>query len=85
MTDWGFSLANRNYVQDSCFRGTSILEDVLKCQREWTRWGVLRVGYFKRLWRRQQCAFGERGASFPNRDPKACLLRLPVPPFVGPV
>ena len=30
VTDWGFSLANRNYVQDSCFRGTSILENVLK-------------------------------------------------------
>lgn len=40
VTDWGFSLANRNYVQDSCFRGTSILEDVLKCQERVDALGV---------------------------------------------
>lgn len=28
--DWGVSLANRNYLQDSCFRGASILESVLE-------------------------------------------------------
>lgn len=30
VTDWGVSLANRNYLQDSCFRGASILENVLE-------------------------------------------------------
>lgn len=30
VTDCGVSLANRNYLQDSCFRGASILENVLE-------------------------------------------------------
>jgi beta-xylosidase/AraC-like DNA-binding protein len=30
ITEWGNSLANRNYVQDSCFKGTFIVENVLK-------------------------------------------------------
>ena len=30
VTDWGNSLANRNYIQDSCFRAAFILENVLK-------------------------------------------------------
>lgn len=30
VTDWGNSLANRNYVQDSCFRAAYIAENVLK-------------------------------------------------------
>lgn len=29
ITDWNNSLANRNYVQDSCYRGTYILKNVL--------------------------------------------------------
>lgn len=29
VTDWNYSLANRNYVQDSCFRGTLILKSIL--------------------------------------------------------
>lgn len=30
ITDWGSSLANRSYIQDSCFRGTFIVENFLK-------------------------------------------------------
>ena len=30
ITDWGSSLANRSYIQDSCFRGTFIIENFLK-------------------------------------------------------
>lgn len=29
ITDWNNSLANRNYIQDSCYRGTFILKNVL--------------------------------------------------------
>ncbi len=29
ITDWNNSLANRNYIQDSCYRGTYILKNVL--------------------------------------------------------
>ena len=30
VTEWGNSLANRNYIQDSCFRGAFIVENVLR-------------------------------------------------------
>ena len=30
ITDWGSSLANRNYIQDSCFRAAFIVENFLK-------------------------------------------------------
>lgn len=32
VTEWGNSLANRNYVQDSCFRAAFIVENVLRNQ-----------------------------------------------------
>ncbi len=30
ITEWGNSLANRNYVQDSCFKGSFIVENILQ-------------------------------------------------------
>ena len=30
VTDWGCSIANRNFIQDSCFRASHIVENVLK-------------------------------------------------------
>lgn len=40
VTDWGNSLANRNYIQDSCFRGAFLLENYLACQDKVDSLGV---------------------------------------------
>ena len=40
VTDWGFSLANRNYMQDSCFRGASVLRHMLTAQGAADAFGV---------------------------------------------
>lgn len=32
VTDWGISFGNRNYIQDSCFRASAILDSLLKAQ-----------------------------------------------------
>lgn len=40
VTDWGNSLANRNYIQDSCFRGAFLLENYLTCQDKVDSLGV---------------------------------------------
>ena len=34
VTEWGNSLANRNYIQDSCFRGAFVVENVLRSQEK---------------------------------------------------
>lgn len=40
ITDWGNSLANRNYVQDSCFRAAFIAENVLRTQEHVGAMGI---------------------------------------------
>lgn len=40
VTDWGFSLANRNYMQDSCFRGAAVLRQLLNAQGAAEAFGV---------------------------------------------
>lgn len=40
ITDWGNSLANRNYVQDSCFRATFIIENILNVQKQVGAMGI---------------------------------------------
>ena len=32
VTEWGISLANRNFIQDSCYRRAAILDHVIRCQ-----------------------------------------------------
>ena len=32
VTEWGYSVSNRNYVQDSCFRAAYTVENALRCQ-----------------------------------------------------
>lgn len=34
VTDWGISLANRNFIQDSCYRGAAILDHVIRSQEK---------------------------------------------------
>lgn len=40
VTDWGNSLANRNYLQDSCFRAAFIVENVLRCHEQTGAMGI---------------------------------------------
>lgn len=40
ITDWGFSIANRNYLQDSCFRGAFFLQNILKLYPEVDAMGI---------------------------------------------
>lgn len=42
ITDWGYSLANRNYTQDSCFRAAYIVENAL---RVYDRVGAMGIFY----------------------------------------
>lgn len=40
VTEWGNSVANRNYIQDSCFRGALIVENVLRSQEKVSALGI---------------------------------------------
>ncbi|HUM84373.1 MAG TPA: helix-turn-helix domain-containing protein [Lachnospiraceae bacterium] len=40
VTDWGCSVANRNYIQDSCFRASLILENAVKNYRKTDALGI---------------------------------------------